>query len=135
MKVMYVPLFKSKKTIEKVKPEKGAIMTPGHKYNSAIMEKIRRRRLQLMVHSSIYYVYASNIITDFTWQDWADQLVQLQKDYPAESKAVRYYELFADFNGSTGFHISEIPWALAVAKSLLLNEFGSDFEPDGGWEV
>ena len=67
-----------------------------------IEEKIKQRRLQMLVHSYIYYELNKNIIDDSTWDKWAMELVKLQKENPIASKNVEYYELFKDWDGSTG---------------------------------
>jgi len=67
-----------------------------------IEEKIRQRRLQMLVHSYIYYELNKNIINDTTWDRWAMELVKLQKDNPIASKNVEYYEEFKDWDGSSG---------------------------------
>ena len=45
-----------------------------------IYELIQQRRLQLLVHSRIYYVLNNNIISDKQFDEFAKELVQLQKD-------------------------------------------------------
>lgn len=67
-----------------------------------IEEKIKQRRLQMLVHSYIYYELDKNIIDDSTWDKWAMELVDLQTKYPKESKNVEYYEQFKNWDGSTG---------------------------------
>ena len=67
-----------------------------------IEEKIKQRRLQMLVHSYIYYELDKNIIDDSTWDKWAMELVDLQLKYPKESKNVEYYEQFKNWDGSTG---------------------------------
>ena len=47
-----------------------------------IAELIQRRRLQLLVHSCIYYAYNENLVTDDTWAKWALELEKLQAQYP-----------------------------------------------------
>jgi NAD-dependent DNA ligase len=39
---------------------------------NTIQELIKRRRSQLLIHSYIYYVLDSNLITDHQWQDWEE---------------------------------------------------------------
>lgn len=65
-------------------------------------EKIKQRRLQMLVHSYIYYELNKNIIDDTTWDKWAMELVQLQRENPIASKKADYYEQFKDWDGSTG---------------------------------
>lgn len=67
-----------------------------------IEEKIKQRRLQMLVHSYIYYELNTNIIDDAKWDRWAMELVDLQLKYPKESKKAPYYEEFKDWDGSTG---------------------------------
>ena len=59
-----------------------------------IAEKIQQRRLQMLVHSCIYYEMDQNIITDKKWDEWARELVRLQHDYPDISKQVMWHEVF-----------------------------------------
>lgn len=70
--------------------------------NEKAFAKIQQRRLQMLVHSYIYYVLNDNIISDSTWNKWAHELAALQKKYPKTSKKVPYYKQFKDWDGSTG---------------------------------
>lgn len=88
--------------------------------DNKIVEKIKRRRLQVLVHSCIYYKFDDNIISDTTWNKWAHELVQLQKQYPEESKKADKYEVFKDFDGSTGMDLPlDDTWVMNKAKYLL----------------
>lgn len=66
---------------------------------------ILRRRLQVLVHSYIYYKLATSLVSDQQWQSWANELVMLQKTYPTICERVDYHELFKGFDGTTGFHL------------------------------
>lgn len=66
---------------------------------------ILRRRLQVLVHSCIYYVFNENIVSDSTWSEWARELTQLQKDYPKIADRVDYAKEFKGFDASTGYHL------------------------------
>ena len=66
---------------------------------------IQRRRLQVLVHSCLYYKLATSLVSDQQWQAWADELVELQRKYPDICKYVDYHKDFMDFDGSTGFHL------------------------------
>jgi hypothetical protein len=68
----------------------------------SIREKIRQRRSQMLVHSYIYYVMDDNIVDDHKWQQWANQLRDLQNQHPEECQIGFYDEAFADWNGDTG---------------------------------
>ena len=87
-----------------------------------IKEKIKQRRLQMLVHSYIYYELDTNIISDTTWSKWAKELQQLQNDYPEESKAVEYYDDFKDWDGSSGAFLKFGENIKTVAKILLENQ-------------
>lgn len=66
---------------------------------------ILRRRLQILVHSCIYYELNGNLISDSTWSTWAEELVKLQKQYPQIAERVDYAKEFRNFDGSTGFYL------------------------------
>lgn len=81
---------------------------------------ILRRRLQVLVHSCIYYVFNENIVSDSTWSGWAGELARLQKRYPFIASRVDYAQGFQDFDGSTGFHLpTRNPEIMAKAQYLL----------------
>lgn len=85
-----------------------------------IEERIRQRRLQLLVHSFLYYDLDTNIVSDSKWSEWAADLVCLQKQFPKESEKVIYYETFKDFDGSTGFDLDyRRPEIMSKAYQLL----------------
>lgn len=70
-----------------------------------IAELIQRRRLQLLVHSCIYYAYNENLVTDDTWTKWALELEGLQAQYLEIANKVRWAEAFKGFNYSTGYNL------------------------------
>lgn len=81
---------------------------------------IRRRRLQLIVHSTIYYVLSDNIVSDDEWKEWAVELVDLQKKYPKIASEVEYHSEFQNFDHSTGYNLPiRTPWAIGTAMWLL----------------
>lgn len=86
----------------------------------SIGEKIQQRRLQILIHSCLYYELDNSIISDATWNKWAKELIQLQKDNPEVSKQIKYYNEFKDFDGSTGFNLPiKDSWVIGTAKYLL----------------
>lgn len=88
--------------------------------NEQIAELIKRRRLQLLIHSCIYYGMDTNLINDHDFDKWSDELVQLQTQYPDISKQVDWYDAFKDWDGSTGAFLPlNDPWVVAHAKYLL----------------
>lgn len=70
-----------------------------------IQEFIHRRRRQMIIHSVIYYRMDDNVISDDQWQEWANQLRDVQNRYP-HLKAIGYHDdLFEEWDGSTGMHL------------------------------
>ena len=70
-----------------------------------ILSLRRRKRLQVLVHSCIYYRFNTSIINDATFDKFSNELVDLQNKYPKHANKVRYAEEFKDFNGSTGYRL------------------------------
>ena len=86
----------------------------------SIEHKIKQRRLQLLIHSCIYYELNENIISDATWSKWAKELVDLQNKYPEESSHTPLFLEFKDFDGSTGMNLPITkPEVISKAKYLL----------------
>ena len=67
-----------------------------------VQSKIRQRRSQMLVHSYIYYVLDDNIVSDDKWQQWANELRDLQNQYPEYCKIKFFDREFSDWNGDTG---------------------------------
>ena len=67
-----------------------------------IAQKIQQRRLQILIHSYLYYVKDVNIVSDACWSKWAMELVDLQRTYPEISSKVVYAKDFENFDGSSG---------------------------------
>lgn len=85
-----------------------------------VAQKIQQRRLQMLVHSAIYYIFNDNIISDSTWSRWAAELKDLQFRYPDISKAVKFGDVFKDWDASTGFNLPiNDPWVLSKAEQLI----------------
>lgn len=85
-----------------------------------IKSLIKRRRIQMLVHSCIYYELNDSLVDDHTWQSWADELVKLQKDYPKEAEQVEWAEAFKEWTGDTGHHLEHRhPWVLSTSQYLL----------------
>lgn len=86
-----------------------------------IAEKIQQRRLQMLVHSAIYYIFNDNIISDFDWSRWGVELAELQKKYPDISSKVKFAEAFKNWDASTGFNLPiNDDWVLSRAKQLMI---------------
>ncbi|WP_137743397.1 DNA ligase LigA-related protein [Robertmurraya siralis] len=85
-----------------------------------IEELIHRRRRQILIHSYLYYEMNTNLIDDHTYDLWTKQLAELQKQHPNESKNIDfYYDIFVDFDGSTGFHLPKEAWMHDVCLRLI----------------
>ena len=84
-----------------------------------IAELIQQRRLQLLVHSRIYYELNQNIISDKKWDEWARELKILQDSYPNLAKQVIWYDAFKDWDGSTGAFLPlHDEWVVKKANQL-----------------
>lgn len=85
-----------------------------------IAQKILQRRLQMLVHSCIYYNHDESIVSDSTWSRWAKELEKLQNENPEISNKVQYEEYFKGWDGSSGafLPINE-SWVEERAERLL----------------
>lgn len=85
-----------------------------------IKEKIKQRRAQMLVHSCIYYEMDSNVVSDHKWQEWAEELDQLQKDNPECIHIDFYDKYFLDWDGTTGAHLPHRDkWVYNKALNLI----------------
>jgi hypothetical protein len=81
---------------------------------------IQRRRIQMLVHSRIYYVLDQNLITDKQFDEWGRELVKLQAQYPEIASRICYVEAFKDWDASTGAFLPlEDDWVVYKAQHLL----------------
>lgn len=85
-----------------------------------IADKIQKRRLQILVHSCIYYHMNKNIVSDKQYDTWSRELVKLQNENPKISGKVCWAESFKGFDGSTGFDLPITdPWVMQKANYIL----------------
>lgn len=85
-----------------------------------IAELILRRRLQMLVHSYIYYEKDDNIVSDQQWSKWAVELAQLQKKYPDIAEQVEWADAFEDWDASTGAFLPlKHPTVVRIGNYLL----------------
>jgi hypothetical protein len=70
-----------------------------------IKELIRRRRAQMLVHSCLYYEMDNSLVSDDQWQAWAEELHQLQTQFPEHCKIDYFDSAFFDWDGTTGAHL------------------------------
>lgn len=83
-----------------------------------VAELILRRRMQMLVHSYIYYKMDMNLISDREFDMWGKELVRLQADYPEIASQVEYAEAFKDWDASTGFHLPANEQIVRIACRL-----------------
>ena len=85
-----------------------------------VAELIQRRRLQMLVHSCIYYKMDQTIISDAQWSRWGTELADLQDRYPEISQQVGWAEVFEGWDGSSGAFLPlDDPWVVNKALQLL----------------
>ena len=85
-----------------------------------IAEIIQRRRIQMLIHSKLYYDMDTSLITDRQFDEWGRELVQLQKDNPEIAKRICFAEAFKDWDASTGAFLPlQDPWVIRKAQQLL----------------
>lgn len=88
--------------------------------NNDIAELIKRRRLQVLVHSCIYYEFNESIVDDAAWTKWAVELEQLQAWYPDIAMQVEWAAEFDGFNHSTGYNLPlQNKWVVCKAIRLM----------------
>ena len=81
---------------------------------------IERRQRQILVHSIIYYKYNQNIISDYTWSKLAKELYDMQKANPDVAKETEFYDIFEDFDYSTGSNLPmDHEWGNSIALRLM----------------
>lgn len=67
-----------------------------------IKEFIYRRRSQMLVHSCIYYQMDENVISDDQWQKWANELANVQDEFPQFHKLGFFDREFVGWDGTSG---------------------------------
>ena len=84
---------------------------------------IYRRRLQLLVHSCLYYHLDCNLISDATFDAWGKELAMLQQQYPNVSQRLCYSNVFRNWSGGTGAFLPyKDDWVLQKALQLIREE-------------
>ena len=61
--------------------------------NDNIKEFIKRRRRQLLVHRVLYYIYNTNHISDFTYDQWNKELLSAETEYPDLAAQVEFNDI------------------------------------------
>lgn len=86
-------------------------------YRQTTVARIRQLRLNMLVHSYIYYTLNESIISDHEWQRRADELVVLQQQGRGNINC--YDAAFEGWDGSTGYHLPADAWVQKKATYLL----------------
>lgn len=73
--------------------------------NTTILELINRRRRQIVVHSYLYYKGNTSLITDYQFDLWCKELVELHKNHPRETEKAVFPEAFAGWEGFSGYDL------------------------------
>ena len=61
----------------------------------------------MLVHSCIYYRFDNNIVSDYQYDKWVNELMELQKKYPDIAKECVYSEDFDLLDETTsGFNLN-----------------------------
>lgn len=94
-----------------------------------VADLILRRRMQMLVHSYIYYKLDTNIISDKSFDRLGRELVQLQADYPEIAKQVEYADAFKDWDASTGFNLPVNEQIIRIAHRLTHKDSAKSTKP------
>lgn len=73
--------------------------------DNRVISLIKRKRLQMLVHSCIYYRLNESIISDEKWYEMAYELRDLQIEYPELSKVAEWADAFEGWDGTTGYDL------------------------------
>lgn len=86
----------------------------------AVAALIKQRRIQMLIHSCLYYHFDAAIVSDMKFDQWAQELVVLQTQHPEIAAKVIFAEAFKDWDGSTGYHLPlKDEWVMFRAADLL----------------
>lgn len=88
---------------------------------------IKRRRKQVIAHSCIYYELNESVISDDTWQKWANELAAIQDQFPEYHKVGFYDKEFLNWDGTSGAFLplkdewvyNEACWLLALHEEKI----------------
>lgn len=88
-----------------------------------IESEIKRYRAQMLIHSYLYYVKDSSIISDHEFDRRAKKLAELQKEL-GTYKIGFYDDLFQDWTGASGYHLKYDEWV--VSKALYIERIHNE---------
>lgn len=85
-----------------------------------IAAKIQQRRLQILIHSRLYYKLDMSIIPDRRFEMWCQELLELQTKHPLIAKRICFADAFKNFDGSTGYDLPhDDEWVVRKTNQLL----------------
>jgi len=114
---MPVTIVRKKKVVDTSPKLSGRLATLYPNWKPTVKEYILRLRRNMLVHSHLYYRLDNQLVPDDLWQRWADELAEVQKDYGTDWDY--YDEFFADWDGSTGYHLPSDKWVVYKAAFLM----------------
>ena len=80
---------------------------------------IKQRRLQMLLHSCLYYELNTELISDAQFDAWALELAELLSKH-SNVYSDRFDEYFENWTGDTGMHLQlRDPWVYSRASMLL----------------
>lgn len=81
---------------------------------------IQQRRVQMLIHSCLYYEMNTSTISDKQFDAWGKELAQLQNDNPEIADNLCFAYAFKDWDGTTGFHLPlKNKWVVGKANYIL----------------
>lgn len=84
--------------------------------DTAVGALLKRRRLQMLLHSCLYYELNTTIVGDNVFDAWAKELARLLKEHP-NAYSDRFDKYFESWDGSSGYHLPHRdPWVMGVAE-------------------
>lgn len=88
----------------------------------AALARINQVRRCLHIHSVLYYHLSETIVSDSTFDEWSRELVTLQERYPRVAKLAYRDDLFFNWTGATGFHLTPNTYSINRARWLLTHQ-------------
>ena len=96
-------------------------------------EVIKRFRMNMLIHSYLYYWLDDPIWSDDKWQQVADDLTELQFRYP---DPIGFYDKeFEGWNGSTGMHLPKDNFVITQVSKLHRNSYVTEYLNKGTTSV
>ena len=85
------------------------------------MDLMQRRIRQILIHSCIYYHFNNNIIPDYVYDNWGNELIELIKENPTYLEALDWGQYFKNYTEmSSGYNLPyKDPRIVTKAQFLL----------------